>query len=127
MVLNVHRNHKAYYRLIINFLVECCFTSTETVGLTGTGAQDGRLDFHTAPELSDNCYDDVGLNVLRCQADRIIIIFEILIYIYTHTHIFVDLVMCGVLSLVGEIWRYRNYRFFFFLLLLLTCNKTDYI
>ena len=30
---------------------ECCFTTTETVGLLGTGAQDGNLDFHTAPEL----------------------------------------------------------------------------
>ena len=28
-------------------LVECCFTSTETVGLLGTGAQDGHLDFLT--------------------------------------------------------------------------------
>ena len=28
-------------------LVERCFTSTETVGLLGTGAQDGHLDFHT--------------------------------------------------------------------------------
>ena len=27
------------------------FTSTETVGLLGTGAQDGHLDCHTAPEL----------------------------------------------------------------------------
>ena len=25
--------------------------STETVGLLGTGAQDGHLDFHTAPEV----------------------------------------------------------------------------
>ena len=32
-------------------LVEWCFTSTETIGLLGTGAQDGHLDFHTAPEL----------------------------------------------------------------------------
>ena len=32
-------------------VVECCFMSTETVGLLGTGAQDGHLDFHTAPEL----------------------------------------------------------------------------
>ena len=32
-------------------MVECCFTSTETVGLLGTGAQDVHLDFHTAPEL----------------------------------------------------------------------------
>ena len=33
------------------FLLKCCFTSTETVGLLGTGAQDVHLDFHTAPEL----------------------------------------------------------------------------
>ena len=33
-------------------LLECCFTFTETVGLLGTGAQDVRLDFHTAPQLS---------------------------------------------------------------------------
>ena len=33
--------------------VKFCFTSTETVGLLGTGAQDSHLDFHTAPEL---CY-----------------------------------------------------------------------
>ena len=32
-------------------LVECCFTSTETVGLLGTGAHDVHIDFHTAPEL----------------------------------------------------------------------------
>ena len=32
-------------------LVRCCFTFTETVGLLGTGAQDGHLDFHTAAEL----------------------------------------------------------------------------
>ena len=31
--------------------VKWCFTSTETVGLLGTGAQDGHLDFHTVPEL----------------------------------------------------------------------------
>ena len=33
-------------------VLKCCFTSTETVGLLGTRrAQDGDLDFHTAPEL----------------------------------------------------------------------------
>ena len=32
-------------------LLKCCFTSTETVGLLGTRAQDVHLDFHTAPEL----------------------------------------------------------------------------
>ena len=34
----------------VGWLVECCFTSTETVGLLSTGAQDVHLDFHTAPE-----------------------------------------------------------------------------
>ena len=32
-------------------LLKCCFTPTETVGLLGTGAQDGHLHFHTAPEV----------------------------------------------------------------------------
>ena len=36
-------------------LLKCCFTSTETVGLLGTGAQDVHLDFHTAPELCGRC------------------------------------------------------------------------
>jgi len=31
--------------------LKCCFTSTETVGLLGAGAQDVHLDFHTPPEL----------------------------------------------------------------------------
>ena len=31
--------------------VQCCFTSTETVRLIRTGAQDSEFDFHTAPEL----------------------------------------------------------------------------
>ena len=29
----------------------CCFTSTEIVGLSGTAALDGHLDFHTALEI----------------------------------------------------------------------------
>ena len=36
---------------ILSWLVEYCFTSTETVGLLGTGTRDGHLDFHTVPEL----------------------------------------------------------------------------
>ena len=32
-------------------MVQCCPTSTETVDLLWAGAQDGHLDFHTAPEL----------------------------------------------------------------------------
>ena len=40
------------YNLVsLGFLLECCFTSTETICLLGTGAQDGHLDFHTAPEV----------------------------------------------------------------------------
>ena len=31
--------------------VQSSLTRPETVGLLGTGAQDSRLDFHTAPEL----------------------------------------------------------------------------
>ena len=40
----------------VSFLVgwlKCYFTSTETVGLLGTGAQDVHLDFHTAPEFCE--------------------------------------------------------------------------
>ena len=36
---------------LIGLMLKCCFTSTETVGLLGKGAQDIHLDFHTAPEL----------------------------------------------------------------------------
>ena len=32
-------------------LLKCCFTSTETVGLSETGALDVHLDFHTATKL----------------------------------------------------------------------------
>ena len=53
----------------------CCFTSTETVGLLGAGAQDVHFDFHTAPSSAETVVDDdddddddeVMLNVLRCQ------------------------------------------------------------
>ena len=39
-------------RLALRCWLKCCFTSTETVGLLGTGVQDVHLDFRTAPELS---------------------------------------------------------------------------
>ena len=38
--------------------LKCCSTATETVGLLGTGAQDGHLDFHTAPELCRVLYNN---------------------------------------------------------------------
>ena len=72
-LLYVHRNHKDYQGRGAQdghmdfhtapselceggWLVECRFTSTETVGLLGTGAQDGHLDFHTAPELYEGSW-----------------------------------------------------------------------
>ena len=55
-------------RWTIASLVECCFTSTETVDLLGTGALDVHLDFHTAS--GHRIVDDyVELNVLRCRVD----------------------------------------------------------
>ena len=50
IVLTVAGNLLGLYRSERR-LVECCFTSTETVDLLGTGAQDDHLDFHTASEL----------------------------------------------------------------------------
>ena len=47
----VLRTVKLICGVVVVVVVECCFTSTETVGLLGTGAQDSHLDFHTAPEL----------------------------------------------------------------------------
>ena len=44
-------HHNAGVILVICCWLKCCFTSTETVGLLGTGAQDVHLDFHTPPEL----------------------------------------------------------------------------
>ena len=54
--------------------LKCCFTSTKTVGVLGTGAQDGHLDFHTAPELCCARLIEVLLYVhikraLLCQTD----------------------------------------------------------
>ena len=54
------------------WLVECCFTSTETVRLLGTGSQDGHLGIHTALELWGCCpkpgeYFIVWRNVVMLQ------------------------------------------------------------
>ena len=43
--------HNVMTDSMLLLLLKFCFTSTETVGLLGTGAQDVHLDFHTAPEL----------------------------------------------------------------------------
>ena len=50
-LLKQTENDKPIGPIFSSGLLKCCFTSTETVGLLGTGAQDGHLDFHTAPEL----------------------------------------------------------------------------
>ena len=42
---------KVYVDCTPKLSAECCFTSTETVGLLGTGVQDVHLHFHTPPEL----------------------------------------------------------------------------
>ena len=56
MVLKVHRNHKAYWGRVEGgggyvgvVVVEVLLDVHRR--LLGTGAQDGHLDFHTAPEL----------------------------------------------------------------------------
>ena len=41
-------------------LLKCRFTSTETVGLLGTGAQDVHLDFHTSPGLSKLLFEEAS-------------------------------------------------------------------
>ena len=46
----LHTNLDILLRCPVDWL-KCRFTSTETVGLLGMGAQDSHLDFHTAPEL----------------------------------------------------------------------------
>ena len=71
----VHRNRRLIRdrspgrppRLSHSSRVQCCFTSTETVGLLGTGAQDGHLDFHTAPELSAKESSVSDFNVLSTK------------------------------------------------------------
>ena len=56
------------------WLVECCFTSTETVGLLGMGAQDGHLGFHTALEAGTIMDLYIGPRVqynYRCASPRL--------------------------------------------------------
>ena len=51
LIHNPAYSDMAYMSFNVGWL-KCCFTSTETLGLLGTGAQDGHLHFHTAPQLS---------------------------------------------------------------------------
>ena len=49
-------------------MLKRCFTSTETVGLLGTGAQDGHLDFHAAPELCGTNFVSLHANAVTAPA-----------------------------------------------------------
>ena len=49
-------------RQLLMIWLEFCFTSPETVGLLGTGAQGGHLDFHTAPGLWVQALSEEGIN-----------------------------------------------------------------
>ena len=50
--------------------VECCYTFTDTVGLLGTGAQDGHLDFHKAPELCPSISSSSTFHIFRAGEGR---------------------------------------------------------
>ena len=60
-------------------MVECGFTSTETVDLSGTGAKDGHLDFHTAPGLCRRAEMRLVPNMSALHVGTLIII---IMYIY---------------------------------------------
>ena len=51
VLLYVHINSPSLISLMVSVDVKHHVYFTLTVGLLGTGAQDGHLDFHTAPEL----------------------------------------------------------------------------
>ena len=57
-------------------LVECCFTFTETVGLLWTGAQDGYLDFPTAPEFCSVLDTDTNVYNYGClfTANKVVVV-----------------------------------------------------
>ena len=44
--------------------MKCCFTSTETVGLLGTGAVDGHLHFHTFTQLLNSVFQATTIPAL---------------------------------------------------------------
>ena len=51
--LTARPNRLTFFKFVFtsSSWLKCCFTSTETVGFLGTGAQDVHIYFHTAPEL----------------------------------------------------------------------------
>ena len=75
--------------------LKCCFRSTETVGLLGTGAQDVHLDFHTAPELRSLWCMQMATTVNKNGWRR----REVL---HSLRREFVYLLTCGRCSLISE-------------------------
>ena len=73
------------------WLGEVCFTSTETVGLLGTGAQDVHLDFHTAPGLCSSIQISIYLSIP---------LFITLLYRYNYIYLFMQ--SCTVLGVGWE-------------------------
>ena len=62
--------------MLLLLLLKCCFTSTETVGLLGTGAQYGHLDYPFDPNdkgivthslLKTEALTDSGQNAVQIQ------------------------------------------------------------
>ena len=72
-------------------LLKWCCTSTETVGLLGTGAEDVHLDFHAATELCSKQTKTQRLYLWLFVASRL----RHIIYIY---FCFVFVVVCFVAS-----------------------------
>ena len=73
LMLNVLRCHLTYWGQVVTN-AEARFNNSlrprKPEGSVGRKAQDGHLDFHTAPELCLDLHDDddeVLLSVLRCQ------------------------------------------------------------
>ena len=63
----LNKTMRMYPLVELLLMLKCCFPSTETVGLLGTGAQDVHLDFHTAPELCVVLSFSVAIRPQRLQ------------------------------------------------------------
>ena len=86
-------------------LLKCCFTSTETVGLLGTGAQDVHLDFHTPPELClpPNFLMTYQTRVRSYQQDAFL--FGTSSVQHKSFAVFVRRALANSLSACGKTWR----------------------
>ena len=95
-------------------MLKCCFTFAETVGFLGTGARDGRLDFHTAPDL---CYCCTYTYIDRF-ADVVIRALTVYVLSVTVCRSAVSIIHAGTFGLVIEPHRFQrvNRRYSFVIL-----------